>query len=147
MKLLPLSLALLLAVCLSTSHIASGQAKGAHLTITENYYKVIPGHQQEFLQLFMKNHYPLLQKGLESGRLLSVKIETPAVYMPEDVRWDYRVTTQSTDPSAHNAEQEAALKQQLWPDQETFKREEKQRFDAVLAHWDVTVTDLTPTKK
>ena len=146
-KIIPPSLALLLAVSLLVSHIASGQAKAAHLTITENYYKVIPGHQQEFLQLFMKNHYPLLQKGLESGRLLSVKIETPAVYMPEDVRWDYRVTTQSADPSAHNAEQEAALKQQLWPDQETFKREEKQRFDAVLAHWDITVTDLTPTKK
>jgi hypothetical protein len=146
-KIVPLCLLLLIAASLSVSHAASGQAKAAHLTITENYYKVIPGHQQEFFQLFMKNHYPLLEKGLETGRLVSVKIETPAVYMPEDVRWDYRVTTQSTDPSAHNAEQEVALKQQLWPDQETFKREEKQRFDAVLAHWDITVTDLTPTKK
>jgi hypothetical protein len=36
---------------------------------------------------------------------------------------------------------------ELWPDQETFKREERQRFDAVLAHWDITVTDLTPQKK
>jgi hypothetical protein len=147
MKIVLLSLTLLMTVSLLVSHIASGQAKTAHLTTTENYYKVIPGRQQEFFQLFMKNHYPLLEKGFESGRLLSVKIETPAVYMPEDVRWDYRVTTQSVDPSAHNAEQEAALKQQLWPDQETFKREEKQRFDAVLAHWDITTTDLTPAKK
>jgi hypothetical protein len=147
MKIVRLTLLLPIVVCLSISHAASGQAKVSHLTITENYYKVIPGHQQEFFQLFMKNHYPLLEKGLETGRLVSVKIERPAVYMPEDVRWDYRVTTQSADPSAHNAEQEAALKQQLWPDQETFKREEKQRFDAVLAHWDITVTDLTPTKK
>ena len=28
----------------------------------EYYYKVQWGHQQEFLQLFLKNHYPLLQK-------------------------------------------------------------------------------------
>ena len=44
----------------------------------EYYYKVQWGHQQEFLQLFLKNHYPLLKKTIESGRMISVKIETPA---------------------------------------------------------------------
>src|ERR1039457_4835161 len=29
------------------------------------------GHQQEFLQLFLKNHYPLLRKIVESGRMTS----------------------------------------------------------------------------
>src|SRR5713226_7139565 len=58
----------------------------------EYYYKVQWGHQQEFLQLFLKNHYPLLKKMVESGRMLSVKIETPANHMTEDERWDYRVT-------------------------------------------------------
>src|SRR5271170_4356075 len=58
----------------------------------EYYYKVQWGHQQEFLQLFLKNHYPLLQKTVESGRMVSVKIETPANHLPEDARWDYRVT-------------------------------------------------------
>ena len=37
----------------------------------EYYYKVQWGHQQEFLQLFLKNHYPLLQKNAGSGRILS----------------------------------------------------------------------------
>ena len=58
----------------------------------EYYYKLQWGHQQEFLQLFLKNHYPLLKKIVESGRMLSVKIETPANHMTEDSRWDYRVT-------------------------------------------------------
>jgi len=58
----------------------------------EYYYKAQWGHQQEFLQLFLKNHYPLLQKMVESGRILSVKIETPSNHMTEDARWDYRVT-------------------------------------------------------
>ncbi|PYV62196.1 MAG: hypothetical protein DMG95_10310, partial [Acidobacteria bacterium] len=58
----------------------------------EYYYKTQWGHQQEFLQLFLKNHYPLLKKIVESGRALSVKIETPANHMTEDARWDYRVT-------------------------------------------------------
>src|SRR2546430_5441383 len=58
----------------------------------EYYYKVQWGRQQEFLQLFLKNHYPLLLKNVEGGRMLSVKIEQPANHGTEDGRWDYRVT-------------------------------------------------------
>src|SRR5690348_5900110 len=55
--------------------------------VMEYYYKTQWGHQQEFLQLFLKNHYPLLKKQVESGRILSIKIETPANHMTEDARW------------------------------------------------------------
>lgn len=115
----------------------------------EYYYKIQWGHQQEFLQLFLKNHYPLLKKTVESGRMLSVKIETPANHMTEDARWDYRVTIKfknSTVATTANPEEESLIKQ-LFPDQETFKREEQRRFEILLAHWDLPVTDITPAKK
>ncbi len=114
----------------------------------EYYYKVQWGHQQEFLQLFLKNHYPLLKKILESGRMLSVRIETPANHMTEDARWDYRVTIRfknSTLATTANPEEESLIKQ-LWPDQEIYKREEQKRFEILLAHWDLPVSDITPTK-
>ena len=115
----------------------------------EYYYKVGWGHQQEFLNLFLKNHYPLLQKEVESGRMLGVKIETPANHMTEDARWDYRVTIRFKNSTAATTAdpQEEALIKQLWPDQETYKREEQRRFEILLAHWDVPVTDITPGKK
>lgn len=112
----------------------------------EYYYKVQWGRQQEFLQLFLKNHYPLLRKEVETGRLLSVKIVTPANHMTEDARWDYRVTLtfrNSTLATTSNPDQ-AALIRQLWPDQQTFTREEQRRFEILLAHWDLPVTDITP---
>jgi len=115
----------------------------------EYYYKVQWGHQQEFLQLFLKNHYPLLQKVVASGRMLSVKIETPANHMTEDARWDYRVTIRfrnSTVATTANPDEEAFIKQ-LYPDQETYKREEQRRFEILLAHWDIPVSDITPAKK
>jgi hypothetical protein len=115
----------------------------------EYYYKVQWGHQQEFLQLFLKNHYPLLKKIAESGRMLSVKIETPANHMTEDARWDYRVTIRfknSTVATTANPEEEALIKQ-LWPDHETYKREEQRRFEILQAHWDLPVTDVTPATK
>jgi hypothetical protein len=115
----------------------------------EYYYKVQWGHQQEFLQLFLKNHYPLLQKEVESGRILSVKIETPANHMPEDSRWDYRVTLvfRNSSLATTSNPDEPALIRQLWPDQATFAREEQRRFEILLAHWDLPVTNITPTKK
>jgi len=112
----------------------------------EYYYKVIWGHQQEFQQLFLKNHYPLLKKNIEGGRILSVKIETPANHMTEESRWDYRITIRfknSTVATTANPEEERLI-QQLWPDQATYKREEQRRFEILLAHWDLPVTDITP---
>jgi hypothetical protein len=112
----------------------------------EYYYKLPWGHQQEFLELFLKNHYPLLKKEVESGRMISVKIEAPAIHVTEDSRWDYRVTVQyknSTLATTSNPKKESLIRQ-LWPDQETFQREEKRRFEILLAHWDLPVADITP---
>jgi hypothetical protein len=115
----------------------------------EYYYKVQWGHQQEFLQLFLKNHFPLLEKVKESGRITSLKIETPANHMTEDSRWDYRVTIRfknSTVATTANPDEEPLIKQ-LWPDQATYQREEHRRFEILLAHWDLPLTDITPLKK
>jgi hypothetical protein len=112
----------------------------------EYYYKVQWGHQQEFLELFLKNHYPLLKKIQSTGRMLSIKIEAPAYHTTEDSRWDYRVTIRyknSTVATTANPDEEAFIKQ-LWPDQDTYKREEQRRFEILAGHWDLPVTDITP---
>ena len=114
----------------------------------EYYYKVQWGHQQEFLQLFLKNHYPLLRKNVENGRMVSVKIEQPSNHMTEESRWDFRVTIRfknSTLATTANPEEEHLIKE-LWPDQAAYRREEQRRFEILLAHWDLPVTDITPAQ-
>ncbi len=114
----------------------------------EYYYKVQWGHQQEFLQLFLKNHYPLLQKIAGTGRILSVKIETPTNHMTEESRWDYRVTIRyknSALATTDNPDEDRFI-HQLWPDQATYEREEQRRFEILLSHWDLPVGDITPKK-
>jgi hypothetical protein len=114
----------------------------------EYYYKVQWGHQEEFLQLFLKNHYPLLEKIRGTGRILALKIETPAYHTTEDGRWDYRVSIRykdSTVATTANPDEEA-FKKELWPDQATFAKEEQRRFEILLAHWDLPVTDITAAK-
>jgi len=112
----------------------------------EYYYKVQWGHQAEFLDLFLKNHYPLLKKIVATGRMLSVKIDTPAYHTTEDGRWDYRVTIvfkNSTVAMTANPDEEALIKE-LWPDQAKYKQEEQRRFEILVAHWDLPVTNITP---
>jgi hypothetical protein len=114
----------------------------------EYYYKVQWGHQQEFLDLFLKNHYPLLKRIVSTGRMLSVKIEAPAYHTTEDGRWDYRVTIRfknSTVATTSNPDEETLIKE-LWPDQEKYKREEQRRFEILAAHWDLPVTEITPAR-
>ena len=114
----------------------------------EYYYKCHWGHQTEFLHLFLKNHYPLLQKIQTTGRILSIKIESPAYHTTEDGRWDYRVTIRyknSTMATTANPDEES-FKKQLWPDQATYEKEEQRRFEILAAHWDLPVTDITPQK-
>ena len=112
----------------------------------EYYYKCQWGHQQEFLSLFLKNHYPLLQRIQSTGRILSLKIESPAYHTTEDGRWDYRVTIRyknSTVATTANPDEEALI-QQLWPDRDTYKKEEQRRFEILLGHWDLPITNITP---
>jgi len=117
--------------------------------VMEYYYKVQWGHQKEFLDLFLKNHFPLLQEVQKSGRILTLKIETPANHMTEEARWDYRVTItfkNSTLATTSNPDEEALIKK-LYPDQPAYQKEERRRFEILLAHWDLPVSDITPAKK
>jgi hypothetical protein len=143
--------ALFLAVLTSPALAQGAPAQGAanQPYVMEYYYKTQWGRQQEFLQLFLKNHYPLLQKQVEGGRILSVKIETPANHMTEEARWDYRVTLvfKNNGLATSANPDEPALVKQLWPDQQTFAREEQRRFEILLSHWDLPVTDVTPAKR
>ncbi len=106
--------------------------------VVEYYYKAKWGNADEFLKLFKKNHYPLLKKQVEMGRMLKVWMDQPRYHATEDGRWDYRVTIVFKNSTLANEPfDEDALKKQLLPDQETYVREEQRRFAILDAHWDV----------
>jgi hypothetical protein len=116
--------------------------------VVEYYYQTRWGYADEFIRLFRKNHYPVLKKEMESGRILSVTATAPRFHGTEDRRWDYRVTivfrnaqvASEPDPNA------AAILRQLFPDQETFRREEQRRFEILAAHWDVPTVPVDLTR-
>jgi hypothetical protein len=111
--------------------------------VIEYYYKTKWGHADEFIALFRRNHYPVLKKEMELGRILKVTGMSPRYHATEDGRWDYRITIVFKNAEVANDNfDSAALLKQLFPDQETYKREEQRRFEILDAHWDLPIKDL-----
>lgn len=115
--------------------------------VIEYYYKTKWGFTDEFLQLFKKNHLPVLKKQIEAGRILSVKVEKPRYHSTEDGRWDFRVTITFKNAAAfHTPSGEDEIIKKLYPDQATFKREEQRRFEILISHWDVPLVTVDADK-
>src|SRR5882762_1291134 len=106
--------------------------------VIEYYYKTKWGHADEFLALFKKNHLPVLRKEMELGRILRVTMTAPRYHATEDGRWDYRVTIVFKNAAIANDNFDSStLTRQIYPDQDTFKKEEQRRFEILEAHSDV----------
>ncbi|MEQ1473329.1 MAG: hypothetical protein ABLQ96_05890 [Candidatus Acidiferrum sp.] len=116
--------------------------------VVEYYYKTKWGHADEFLTLFKKNHYPVLKKEIELGRILRVSMAAPRLHASEDGRWDYRVTIvfKNAAIANDNFDSEALIKQ-MYPDQDTYKKEEQRRFEILEGHTDVPIKDVPLDKK
>src|SRR2546423_366746 len=111
--------------------------------VIEYYYKTKWGHADEFISLFKKNHYPVLKKEIEMGRILKVFADAPRYHSTEDGRWDYRTTIIFKNAAVANADADnSALLKQLFPDQDGYKREEQRRFEILEAHWDVPIKSV-----
>jgi hypothetical protein len=116
--------------------------------VVEYYYKAKWGHAEEFLTLFKKNHYPVLMREKEMGRILRVSVAQPRLHGTEDGRWDYRVTIVFKSAAIGNDNFDSeALTRQMFPDQETYKKEEQRRFEILEAHWDLPIKDVNVEKK
>jgi len=104
----------------------------------EYYYKVRWGYQDEFLELFRKNHYPILREQVKSGRLLKFEAYEPRLHGDGRNDWTFLtiLTFRNWQAFGDNSGQ-AELIRSLYPDEEAYRREERRRFEILDAHWDV----------
>ncbi len=118
---------------------------GDSVYVVEYYYTASWGHADEFFQLYVKNHLPIMRLEQEKGHILDLVIERPRFHGTEDGRWDFRVriTYPSAAEHARGTPVTAEDRRRLYPDQEAFAREEQRRFAILLAHWDLPVERVT----
>jgi len=105
------------------------------------FYRVRWGHQDEFLELFERNHFPILRAQVESGRLLDVRAYLPRFHGDGRADWTLLVTITYRDWAALEDHGDPGIAQLLFPDQERYRAEERRRFELLDAHWDVPLEE------
>jgi len=113
-----------------------------HPVTVQYFYRVRWGFLDEWLELFRRNHWPLLREQVREGRMLDVRLVQPRFHGDGRADWNVLVTITYRDWEAMEAHSEADLVQRLFPDQARFKAEEQHRFELLEAHWDVPLEEL-----
>lgn len=107
------------------------------------FYKVKWGYQDEFLDLFRRNHLPVLKSQIPA-RISSVKTYVPTYHGDGRADWTFAVEITYRDAAALVApSEEEAIQRRLFPDRAKFLKEEQRRFEILEGHWDVPLNLLS----
>jgi hypothetical protein len=106
-----------------------------------SFYKTRWGAHDEFVELFERNHLPILEAQVESGRLLEVRRYVPRFHGDGRADWDVLVTITYRDWAALESDSDAEIAARLFPDQANYREEERRRFELLEAHWDVPLDE------
>ena len=118
------------------------QPSGPQATKTTWYFYTVKwGSQDEFLDLFQKNHYTLLKAQEKAGRFAAVRTWVPQYHGDGRADWTFVVElVERVGATGMPTEQELVAK--MYPDQATFRKEERRRFELLVAHWDVPLNPI-----
>ncbi len=106
------------------------------------FYKVRWGFQDEFLQLFRKNHYPVLKAQL-GERFSSIRTYEPRYHGDGRADWTFAVAiTYPNAATMASPSREEEIARSMFPDHERFRKEEQRRFELLDAHWDIPLKEL-----
>jgi hypothetical protein len=105
------------------------------------FYKTRWGHHDEFVELFERNHWPLLREGLATGHFIDVKRYVPQFHGDGRADWDVLVSITYRNWAALAERGPSDLMERLFPDQKRYKEEERHRFAILEAHWDVPLEE------
>jgi hypothetical protein len=107
------------------------------------FYKVKWGHQEEFVDLFQKNHYPVLKEEVKAGRMTSVRTFVPTYHGDGRADWTFAVAITFKDTAAMMGPSgEEEIVRRLYPNHAQFLKEEQRRFEILDAHWDVPLNEV-----
>jgi len=120
---------------------APARQSAAEPKTTWYFYTVKWGFQDEFLDLFQRNHYPVLKTKQQAGQFLSVRTFVPEFHGDGRADWTFAVEL-VVPPNAPASPTDEEILAKLFPDRVKFDREEHRRFEILLAHWDVPLNRI-----
>jgi hypothetical protein len=134
-----------LGICLLVSLSVGAQAPpkqaGAEPKTTWYFYTVKWGLQDEFLDLFQRNHYPILKAKEKAGMYRSVRTFVPEFHGDGRGDWTFAVEL-VVPPNPPTTPGDEEIISKLYPNRSKFAQEEQRRFEVLVAHWDVPLNRL-----
>jgi len=120
--------------------IGAGDGKNA---MHVDFYKVPPGKQDEWLALYKKYHFPIMQYEKAHGQVISETVYTRAIHQLSP-SWDFAIVI--VVPPAGTAPKpeytRSQLIRKLFPDVDDYVKGEKARWSMTLDHWDESWTEV-----
>ncbi len=139
-SLLVISIAQVLTGVVTHVQAPAAQAQPAQTT-TWYFYTVKWGFQNEFLDLFQKNHYPVLKARMDAGYYSAVRTYQPRYHGDGRSDWTFAVELVVREGAPDTPSEEEVIRK-LYPDQVKFRSEENRRFELLEAHWDVPLVPI-----
>jgi hypothetical protein len=120
---------------------APAKQSGGEPKTTWYFYTVKWGLQDEFVDLFQRNHYPILKAKEKAGMFKSVRVYVPEFHGDGRADWTFAVEL-IAPPNPPTTPSDDEIIAKLYPDRAKFLREEQRRFEVLIAHWDVPLNHL-----
>jgi hypothetical protein len=114
----------------------NGAGEGQNRTYV-SFYKLPPGHQDEWLALYKKWHFPVMQYEKAHGQVISETVYTRTAHQLSPA-WDIAIVIVA--PPANKAPKPEMTRGQLirhlFPNLDEYVQGERARWAMTLAHWD-----------
>jgi len=107
------------------------------------YYHIAPGHQDEWLALYKKYHYPIMQYEIKQGLVKSETMYKRGVHELSPA-WDFFVVIvyRDMDAEVEVEKERAQVMKTLFPNTDEFEAGDKKRWELTTEHWDEKLVEV-----
>ena len=107
------------------------------------YYRIAPGHIDEWLALYKKYHYPIMQYEIKQGLVKSETMYKRGVHELTPA-WDFFVVIvyRDLDAEVQVEKERAEVMKTVFPDKADFETGDKKRWELTTEHWDERLVEV-----
>lgn len=127
----------------ASAQAMSGRQLEGKPRVSVGYYKTPPGKQDEWLDLYLKWHRPIMEYQIEQGVTLSSTVYANAGHALEP-SWDFMIINISPPAGTFKPldKTRGEVIQMLWPDIDAYVAGEKKRWEMTVSHWDLDLMEV-----
>ena len=108
-----------------------------------SFYRITPGHMDEWLALYKKYHYPIMQYEIKQGLVKSETMYKRGIHELSP-NWDYFVVIvyRDIDAEVEVQKERAKVMKEVFPNTADFEQGDKKRWELTAEHWDEKLIEV-----